>query len=105
MQSPTKYIETNNITENEDIAEEWGLGTASTRAGIIERLTSVGYIKKNNRALFPTRKGIRFIKLIQDVSYEIPNKSDVTTNFDTITPNIGADRKRRYYRQMGARVI
>jgi DNA topoisomerase-3 len=66
MQSPTKYIETNNITENEDIAEEWGLGTASTRAGIIERLTSVGYIKKNNRALFPTRKGIRFIKLIQD---------------------------------------
>jgi len=74
MQNPTKYIETNSVTETEEIAEDWGLGTPSTRAGIIERLNSVGYIKKNNRALFPTRKGIRFIKLIQDVSCEISFK-------------------------------
>jgi len=43
--------------EDEKLKEEMksiGLGTPATRAGIIEKLISVGYIKRNKKNLVPT---------------------------------------------------
>lgn len=40
-----------------------GLGTPATRAGIIEKLISVGYAERNKKHLVPTTHGITFIAL------------------------------------------
>jgi len=41
-----------------------GLGTPATRAAIIEKLISSGYIERNKKNLIPTEKGIRLISLV-----------------------------------------
>ncbi len=41
-----------------------GLGTPATRAAIIERLLSVGYIERKAKSLIPTEKGIRLINIV-----------------------------------------
>lgn len=65
------------FVEDEDIKEklkESGLGTPATRAAIIERLISVGYIERKGKSLIPTEKGVKLIAIV-------PNelKSPVTT--------------------------
>ncbi len=40
-----------------------GLGTPATRAGIIEKLISVGYVERRKKNLYPTEQGIQFIHL------------------------------------------
>ncbi|MBR3355033.1 MAG: DNA topoisomerase 3 [Oscillospiraceae bacterium] len=47
--------------------EKKGLGTPATRAAIIEKLISSGYVIRKGRKLLPTEDGIRLIKLIPDV--------------------------------------
>lgn len=51
-------------------AERKGLGTSATRAGIIERLIAVGYMKREKRKsttyLVPTQKGIDMIGYIDE---------------------------------------
>jgi DNA topoisomerase-3 len=44
--------------------KESGIGTPATRAAIIERLLSVGYIERDGRALVVTEKGINVIRLL-----------------------------------------
>ncbi len=44
--------------------KESGLGTPATRASIIERLISVGYIKRSEKSLIPTEKGIKLIEVV-----------------------------------------
>ena len=46
--------------------EKKGLGTPATRAGIIEKLISVGYLERKNKNILPTNKGIRLITVIPD---------------------------------------
>ncbi len=41
-----------------------GIGTPATRAAIIERLITVGYIEREGRALHATEKGIQVIRLL-----------------------------------------
>jgi len=41
-----------------------GLGTPATRAAIIEKLISSGYVERNKKNLIPTEKGIRLISLV-----------------------------------------
>jgi DNA topoisomerase-3 len=41
-----------------------GIGTPATRAAIIERLITVGYIERDGRALHATEKGIQVIRLL-----------------------------------------
>jgi DNA topoisomerase-3 len=41
-----------------------GLGTPATRAAIIEKLISSGYVERNKKNLIPTEKGIRLINLV-----------------------------------------
>ncbi len=55
------------FTEDEDLKEqlkESGLGTAATRASIIERLIQVGYVERNGKLLVPTQKGIKLIEVV-----------------------------------------
>ncbi|WP_283684947.1 DNA topoisomerase 3 (plasmid) [Clostridium perfringens] len=43
---------------------EHGIGTTATRAEIIEKLISVGYIERNKKALIPKKLGIDVIKAV-----------------------------------------
>ncbi len=52
------------IIEDEDLREEMkdaGLGTPATRAAIIQRLISVGYIKRVKKTLISTEKGEKLV--------------------------------------------
>jgi DNA topoisomerase-3 len=75
-QPPRRYSEASLLaameTAGKDIEEETlreamkesGIGTPATRAAIIERLISVGYIERDGRALHATEKGIQVIRLL-----------------------------------------
>ena len=75
-QPPRRYTEASLLaameTAGKDIEEadlreamkESGIGTPATRAAIIERLLSVGYIERDGRALHATEKGIQVIRLL-----------------------------------------
>lgn len=43
-----------------------GLGTPATRAGIIEKLITVGYVERRKKNLYPTQQGITFIQLVPE---------------------------------------
>jgi len=61
-----------------------GLGTPATRAAIIERLISVGYIKRQKKNLLPTPQGIAFIQLApKDIT-----QAELTANWETRLENI-----------------
>lgn len=46
--------------------EKKGLGTPATRAGIIEKLISVGYLERKKKQLLPTDKGVSLITVMPD---------------------------------------
>ncbi|MFI3175163.1 MAG: DNA topoisomerase III [Bacillota bacterium] len=55
------------FVENEEIKEQMkdsGLGTPATRAAIIERLLSVGYLVRKGKSLLPTEKGTSLIAVV-----------------------------------------
>ncbi len=43
-----------------------GLGTPATRAGIIEKLITVGYVERRKKNLYPTQQGVMFIQLVPE---------------------------------------
>jgi DNA topoisomerase-3 len=61
METAGKEIEEAELRE---AMKESGIGTPATRASIIERLISVGYIEREGRALHATEKGIQVIRLL-----------------------------------------
>jgi DNA topoisomerase III len=75
-QPPRRYSEASLLaameTAGKDIEDETlreamkdsGIGTPATRAAIIERLVSVGYIERDGRALHATEKGVQVIGLL-----------------------------------------
>jgi DNA topoisomerase-3 len=77
-QPPRRYTEASllgametagkDITDDEirEAMKESGIGTPATRAAIIERLISVGYIEREGRALNATEKGVKVIELLGD---------------------------------------
>jgi len=50
-----------------DDAERKGLGTPATRAAIIEKLVSSGFIQRKGKQLIPTTDGINLIAILPDV--------------------------------------
>jgi DNA topoisomerase-3 len=52
--------------------KESGIGTPATRAAIIERLISVGYVERDARALVATDKGLNVIKLLGEHALTSP---------------------------------
>lgn len=71
MENAGRFVEDEALKEQ---LKESGLGTPATRATIIERLITVGYIERKGKSLLPTDKGN---KLIQIIPHEM--KSPETT--------------------------
>jgi len=71
MENAGKYTDDETLKEK---LKEYGLGTPATRAAIIERLISVGYIHRRGKNLVPDEKGRKLIEVVPDEM-----KSPVTT--------------------------
>jgi DNA topoisomerase III len=57
------------LVDDEDAREamkDSGIGTPATRAAIIERLITVGYLERDGRALVCTEKGLNVIRLLAE---------------------------------------
>ncbi|HZI91679.1 MAG TPA: DNA topoisomerase 3 [Thermoleophilaceae bacterium] len=61
MEGAGKEVEEDELRE---AMKDSGIGTPATRASIIERLISVGYIEREGRALIATEKGVQVIRLL-----------------------------------------
>lgn len=61
MENAGRFIEDDELKEQ---LKESGFGTPATRAGIIERLLQVEYIKRKGKSLYPTEKGKKLIAII-----------------------------------------
>ena len=64
-------METAGVEDMPDDAERKGIGTPATRAGILEKLISCGFLErkgdKKTKFLVPTRKGIGVITILPDL--------------------------------------
>ena len=49
-----------------DEAERKGLGTPATRAGIIEKLVSAGFVERKGKCLIPTKDGINLVTVLPE---------------------------------------
>jgi DNA topoisomerase III len=61
METAGKLVDDDELRE---AMKESGIGTPATRAAIIERLISVGYVERDGRALVATDKGLNVVKLL-----------------------------------------
>ena len=61
METAGKLVEEDDARE---AMKDSGIGTPATRASIIERLITVGYIERDGRALVCTEKGLNVIRLL-----------------------------------------
>jgi DNA topoisomerase-3 len=64
------------LVDDEELREamkDSGIGTPATRAAIIERLLSVGYIERDGRALVVTEKGLNVIRLLGEHALTEPS--------------------------------
>lgn len=63
MEHAGRFVEDEALKEQ---MKESGLGTPATRAAIIERLLSVGYLYREGKNLLPTEKGKNLIAIVPD---------------------------------------
>lgn len=64
MEHPAKFVTSNNAkTILEDTG---GLGTPATRADILDKLFTNGYLELNGKSIFPTSKGKQLIDLVPE---------------------------------------
>ncbi|MBT3274375.1 MAG: DNA topoisomerase III [Spirochaetales bacterium] len=61
MENPGKFIKSKELKES---ISRGGLGTPATRAEIIEKLISSGYIEREGKSLQPTPRGTELLELI-----------------------------------------
>lgn len=57
-------METAGKEDFDDDTEKKGLGTPSTRAGIIEKLVKSGFVERKGRSLIPTEEGSELVKIL-----------------------------------------
>lgn len=69
MEGASKYVE--DETLRKILKSISGLGTAATRAKIIETLKSHKYLEKNGKHIVATEKGLRFIKWVKTIAPEL----------------------------------
>ena len=72
---------TDEITED---AERSGLGTPATRAGIIEKLTKSGFIRRDKRNLVVTDSGTDLISLMPDIIKSAKMTADWENNLSLV---------------------
>ncbi|NDO45599.1 DNA topoisomerase III [Clostridium sp. MD294] len=63
MENAGRFVEDEALKEQ---MKENGLGTPATRAAIIERLLTVGYIERKGKTLIPTEKGMKLIEIVPE---------------------------------------
>ncbi len=61
METAGKLVDDDELRE---AMKDSGIGTPATRAAIIERLISVGYLERDGRSLIATEKGLNVIRLL-----------------------------------------
>lgn len=59
-------METAGNDQFDENTEKKGLGTPATRAGILEKLVSSGYVQRKGKSLIPTQEGINLISVMPD---------------------------------------
>ena len=59
-------METAGAKDMPDDAERKGLGTPATRAGILEKLVSAGFVERKGKSLIPTKAGINLVTVLPD---------------------------------------
>ena len=63
METAGKLVDDDELRE---AMKDSGIGTPATRAAIIERLITVGYLERDGRALVATEKGLNVIRLLAE---------------------------------------
>lgn len=63
MENAGRFVEDENLKEQ---LKDSGLGTPATRASIIERIISVGYVNRKGKLLVPTDKAIKLIAILPE---------------------------------------
>ena len=86
METAGKLVDDDELRET---MKESGIGTPATRAAIIERLITVGYIERDGRALVATEKGLNVIRLLDEHALTSP---ELTGSWEQ---RLGQDRARR----------
>jgi DNA topoisomerase-3 len=81
--------------EMREAMKESGIGTPATRAAIIERLLTVGYIERDGRALVVTEKGLNVIRLLGEHPLTSPS---LTGDWESRLAKIetGADSRKAF---------
>jgi DNA topoisomerase III len=69
METAGKLVDDDELRE---AMKDSGIGTPATRAAIIERLITVGYIERDARALVATEKGLNVIRLLNEHALTSP---------------------------------
>jgi DNA topoisomerase-3 len=69
METAGKLVEDDELRE---AMKDSGIGTPATRAAIIERLITVGYLERDGRALVASEKGLNVIRLLNDHALTSP---------------------------------
>ena len=69
METAGKLVDDDELRE---AMKDSGIGTPATRAAIIERLITVGYLERDARALVATEKGLNVIRLLNEHALTSP---------------------------------
>jgi DNA topoisomerase III len=69
METAGKLVDDDELRE---AMKDSGIGTPATRAAIIERLISVGYLERDGRSLVATEKGLNVIRLLGEHALTSP---------------------------------
>lgn len=62
MEHPGKFVASSNLQKV--LEQVSGIGTPATRADIIERIFSAGYVELKGKSIYPTEKGKQLINLV-----------------------------------------
>ena len=69
METAGKLVDDDELRE---AMKDSGIGTPATRAAIIERLITVGYVERDGRALVATEKGLNVVRLLNEHALTSP---------------------------------
>ena len=86
METAGKLVDDDELRE---AMKDSGIGTPATRAAIIERLITVGYVERDGRALVATEKGLNVIRLLERA------RADLAGTDRQLGAAAGEDRARR----------
>jgi DNA topoisomerase-3 len=92
METAGKLVDDEELRES---MKENGIGTAATRAAIIERLIAVGYLERDGSALIVSEKGLNVIRLLGQHALTSPS---LTGEWESRLSKIetGADTRKQF---------